>query len=106
MQAHRTHVPRISGRKLATFAIAAAAALGLPALAVAPARALEVPPEPLAATTPATASETAAAPDFVLPRITLPVTVDGVLDEEAWRSALVVDRFYELFVKVAYAFRP
>jgi uncharacterized protein DUF5916 len=35
-------------------------------------------------------------PSFVLPRLHSPITVDGNLEEAAWREALVIDRFYEI----------
>jgi len=86
MQAHRTH-----RSKPAAFSVAAAFVLAVWTVAFAGAR--EVPPEPGATTAPSVSS--ASPPDFVLPRIAGPITVDGALDEEAWKSALVVDRFYE-----------
>jgi len=36
-----------------------------------------------------------AAADVTLPRATSPVTLDGELTEEAWKSAAVLDQFYE-----------
>src|SRR5262245_42178145 len=86
MHTHRTH--RV---QLATFPIVVD--LVLAGWVLLPADALDVPPEPGVTTAPGVSS--AAPPDFVLPRIAGPITVDGALDEEAWKSALVVDRFYE-----------
>jgi hypothetical protein len=50
------------------------------------------PPE-----TPAAAAAAPARRHFDITRATSPVKVDGVLDEEAWKSALVVDLRYEWF---------
>ncbi len=36
------------------------------------------------------------APVYTIPRAATPVRVDGILDEEAWKSALVLELAYEI----------
>ena len=50
----------------------------------------------LAATTPAAAQNALAGEAIHIARATGPITVDGVLDEEAWRAATRVDKWYEI----------
>ena len=54
------------------------------------------PPAVAVAPLPAAAGAPPAALSFTIPRAASPIRIDGILDDEAWKSALVLDLAYEI----------